>query len=660
MTVRRCFTFLLVVLGDRVHGLRFPALRAAYVRSSSSLASSSTATSLQENHVLVAPSGTLKIFRVDDGSNEHAGKPKLLFLPGLDGVGSYSGGEVRKLRAAYDVWQLEASPTDRSTFMDVAAFVNRSLGLVAGDANGPVVLIGESFGGLLASHVALRAGPSKVSQLVLVNPATSFGRTSWETTAPLLASVPAPAFPLVALATLMGTAVDANQFQRIGRRIVASINSTESAVRLLNGMLDSAKNLTTLLSPETLTWRVSRWLGEGSFVLEDQYSNIKVPTLILTGKNDRLLPSREEGRRLKRLIGGGGVKVELKEFDNGHALLEEGFLDLANVITRSPVFAPPDRDVYDCPMPTAEDLADLEKQFGGVVKAMSPIFLSRDATTGRLTKGIKAVPLGLQSGRPVLLVGNHQLFGGDLMPIVREFLQERNTLIRGMAHPTLFRGAFPGQQQMQQTDGGIYSKFGALEVSPFSFYEMLKRNETVLLFPGGAREALHGRGENNKLFWPEKVDFVRMAGIFNAIIVPFAAVGVADSVNFVGPDREDLKRAPAWLRGGESAGSRPAMAQARAGVVEDITPSFFLPKPQGPERMYIMFQQPIDTAGVDIYNKKQSRELYDKVRGSVEDGIETLKTFREADPYRSFVARAVYETNSGGQPAPTAPLISVK
>ena len=165
------------------------------------------------------------------------------------------------------------------------------------------------------------------------------------------------------------------------------------------------------------------------------------------------------------------------------------------------------------------------------------------------------------------------------MPIVKEFLQERGTLIRGMAHPTLFRGAFPGQQQMQQTDGGIYSKFGALEVSPFSFYEMLKRNETVLLFPGGAREALHGRGENNKLFWPEKVDFVRMAGIFNAIIVPFAAVGVADSVNFV-VDREDFKRAPAWLRGGDGAGARPAMAQARAGIVEDFTPSLFLPKPQ--------------------------------------------------------------------------------
>lgn len=133
--------------------------------------------------------------------------------------------------------------------------------------------------------------------------------------------------------------------------------------------------------------------------------------MILAGKNDRLLPSRDEGRRLKRLLT-ASPKVDLKEFDNGHALLEEGFLDLAKVMLQSPVFAPADRDMYDCPMPTAEDLADLEKQFGGVARAMSPVFLSRDAATGRLTKGIKNVPLGLESGRPVLLVGNHQLFGG--------------------------------------------------------------------------------------------------------------------------------------------------------------------------------------------------------------------------------------------------------
>jgi hypothetical protein len=30
---------------------------------------------------------------------------------------------------------------------------------------------------------------------------------------------------------------------------------------------------------------------------------------------------------------------------------------------------------------------------------------------------------------------------------------------------------------------------------------------------------------------PEKTDFVRMAGMFDAIIIPFSSVGIAESVN---------------------------------------------------------------------------------------------------------------------------------
>lgn len=32
---------------------------------------------------------------------------------------------------------------------------------------------------------------------------------------------------------------------------------------------------------------------------------------------------------------------------------------------------------------------------------------------------------------------------------------------------------------------------------------------------------------------PEKVDFIKMATLMDAIVVPFAAIGVSDSVNFI-------------------------------------------------------------------------------------------------------------------------------
>jgi hypothetical protein len=42
-----------------------------------------------------------------------------------------------------------------------------------------------------------------------------------------------------------------------------------------------------------------------------------------------------------------------------------------------------------------------------------------------------------------------------------------------------------------------------ITITPFPPFrlQLFKRNETVLLFPGGAREALHGKGEEYKLFW---------------------------------------------------------------------------------------------------------------------------------------------------------------
>jgi hypothetical protein len=56
-------------------------------------------------------------------------------------------------------------------------------------------------------------------------------------------------------------------------------------------------------------------------------------------------------------------------------------------------------------------------------------------------------------------------------------------------------------------------------------------------------QAYKGRGEDYRLFWPKKGEFVRMAARFNATIVPFAAVGMEDSVNMLlGP--QEIIRLP--------------------------------------------------------------------------------------------------------------------
>ena len=42
---------------------------------------------------------------------------------------------------------------------------------------------------------------------------------------------------------------------------------------------------------------------------------------------------------------------------------------------------------------------------------------------------------------------------------------------------------------------GSFEEFGAVPVTPRNYFKLLENNEMVLLFPGGVREANHGKGE---------------------------------------------------------------------------------------------------------------------------------------------------------------------
>jgi pimeloyl-ACP methyl ester carboxylesterase len=578
----------------------------------------------------------------DYNENEVSDKYPLLFLPGLDGAGNYSTACVGKLNVVYDVWKLAISGDDRSTFMELASFVLKALD----SFDKPVILVGESFGGLLAPYIAIRAKKGKIAKLVLINPATSFDRTPWPMLAPLLAAT-GIAYPFVGIAALMAIVPDLGQMQRMSEKIMGNVNSSANAVDIMSTFLKIGKDFSEQLSAETLVWRISKWFGAGTSIMDGKYDQIKTPTLVLIGKNDRLLPSRDEGRRLKTIMTNCEM-VEVKEFDIGHALLEDGFLDFADELLKAAVFGgTPVNPILDITIPSKKDMEELERNFGPFLNAVSPVFLSR-GKDGMLTRGIDNLPTGLQ-GRPVLLVGNHQIYGTDCAQIIREFINKKDTLVRGLAHPLVFNDR--GGQQVPIM-GPTLKKFGAVEVSPAAIFELFKSNSTVMLFPGGAREALHGRGEEYKLFWPEKVDFVRMAGMFDAIIIPFSSIGFADSINIF-MDKDDVTKIP-FLGDGVMRLSA-MLPSARGGDVEAVFPPLFALK-KAPERNYFLFGTPFDTRELDIYNKKQCKVLYTDIKESVEDGLATLIKFRESDPYKEFVPRIVYEASSGGIQAPTAPL----
>lgn len=64
---------------------------------------------------------------------------------------------------------------------------------------------------------------------------------------------------------------------------------------------------------------------------------------------------------------------------------------------------------YRMNLPSSEDLAAADRQIDPLASLLSPVFLSR-GPRGSLVMGLGPVPTGSE-GRPVLLVGNHQLMG---------------------------------------------------------------------------------------------------------------------------------------------------------------------------------------------------------------------------------------------------------
>ena len=600
-------------------------------------------------------------------------KPVLLYLPGLDGVGDYSLPTFRNLSSDYCVARLQITPDDRSSFLQVSEFVLSALAKEPFQGRN-VTLVGESCGALFATHVALRAASpgskmSPVARLVLVNPATSFDKTSWSLTGRAVAAT-GPAFPAVGLATLLSTAIEVRQIVGVGRQIAARITSVETAVAEMNTLLRAGSEVTRILPPDTLGWRLSQYLEVGNELLRPRLRDLETPTLVLVGKNDRLLPSAGEGRRLAKVL----QRAEYKEFDAGHALLDGSALDLAREIRLARVFSPTrwaytgrrpasastsDSSYLDFPVPSDEEMSAFEEEgafYNNLIKPFSPVFFST-SPDGAVQRGLGAVPVGGE-GRPVLLIGNHQIFGADLGIILREFIRERRTLPRGLAHPMTFSSPPPsestggggrGQGQGLASNGGLFLRFGAVEVSPMALYDLLSRNETVLLFPGGVKEAFHGRNESYAVNWP-KNDFVRMAALHRAIIVPFGAVGMADSVNMLlSPDElEALPVLGNWAK--ENQQSAP---QARAGGNERMTAPILAPSL--PQRNYFLFGKPLDTADLcpDVSDRAACKAVYEQAKGGVEDCIAKLLRFRESDAFKEAVPRTVYEAVHQGQQAPT-------
>jgi 1-acyl-sn-glycerol-3-phosphate acyltransferase len=229
--------------------------------------------------------------------------------------------------------------------------------------------------------------------------------------------------------------------------------------------------------------------------------------------------------------------------------------------------------------------------------------------------GIENVPLD----RPVVFAGNHTLMGVLDVPVMLLELYDRLGLWpRPIGDHIHFY--VPGWRD-------LLTAFGTVDGTRPRCRELLRAGESILVFPGGAREVFKRRGERYRVLWDGRTGFARLAIEHGYTIVPFSAVGAEECYDIL-LDAGDLRRLVPPLRWIPRSEEAPPLVRGLG-----LTP---LPRPQ---RFYFRFAPPVETRDLAAIEEEACGMVRDQVRAAVEIGIAFLLRERDRDPGRSLVGR---------------------
>jgi 1-acyl-sn-glycerol-3-phosphate acyltransferase len=215
--------------------------------------------------------------------------------------------------------------------------------------------------------------------------------------------------------------------------------------------------------------------------------------------------------------------------------------------------------------------------------------------------------------RPCLFVGNHSLFALDgwvLGPILQE---ELGRFVRALGDKFLFASPTVGDRLLQM---------GAAMGHPEVCAALMKDGQDLMVFPGGAHEAVKPTRDLYELQWKERYGFVRLAARHGYTIVPMGIVGPDEFYGHL-MEGEDLPE------------SRLGQLLKRIGLLDDnIRPDMLPPIPVGalgtllpkPQRCYIGFGEPVDLSRYKgrSPSRKQQQTIRDAVAAQIEAQLAQL------------------------------------
>jgi 1-acyl-sn-glycerol-3-phosphate acyltransferase len=220
-----------------------------------------------------------------------------------------------------------------------------------------------------------------------------------------------------------------------------------------------------------------------------------------------------------------------------------------------------------------------------------------------------------------LLVGNHtQFIGGEVLLVPHFVRRAIGSQVRPLADRRFSEQPGFGRD--------LVTAYGGVVGSPDTARELMRHNETILVFPGGGREIAKFKGEEYRLHWNGRSGFARIAVENDYPIVPVGLVGGDDVYQSM------VTRDSALGRLSQAISTRlSGRADMAMPLMRGIGPTL-IPRPQ---RMYLGFGDPIDTTRPDDVSQE---EWVASVRGQTQQSLETilakLLAVRADDPFREL------------------------
>jgi hypothetical protein len=213
------------------------------------------------------------------------------------------------------VYGIKISPDDRTTLSTLSSVVgNYIMELLECDNVTGLYLIGESFGSLLLLSLLGSLFPSpyssKLKGVTLVNPATSYHRSLLKSTLDFLLSTPSWCYPILLPLTLP---LFVDKFQIPSLALIVSSQYLPSTLlkpereAYMGRVAMGLGSMLEYMGKDTMRWRANQWLDKADSVKFTGIEGLKF--LLVSGSEDRALPSTEECKRLEKELKGEGNEV---------------------------------------------------------------------------------------------------------------------------------------------------------------------------------------------------------------------------------------------------------------------------------------------------------------------------------------------------------------